>query len=658
MLAAPLQSTSAFDSDLGTQYRPAKDLQAFNALLPPAIEFVKGSSTGTIAPGEGKYQPINAAPPVTPAKGEKGTNAADTRPPSQAGAQAAGQAGPSKAAKQAQAAASSSKQLYAKAIDMSWPPQAKRGSGLMNTGNTCFLNSALQCLLHTPPLLRVLLQHGHGDPCQVSKGAFCMACSMRDLAHDSFKAKQPMVPYAITRGLQHIAKTMRRGRQEDSHEFLRYAVDALQKSCLAGQPQPQKVDPKLAETTWVHKIFGGRLRSRVKCLSCGYNSDTFDSILDLSIDIFGVNNLRDALRKFVAVDQLRGQNKYKCEKCKKHVAADKQFTVHDAPMVLTVHLKRFSPMGRKIPHIVKYDERVSLQPVMSEGQHGPTYSLYGVISHAGGGPSSGHYYAHIKDASGQWYEMNDDAVIKQSSPPLGMKSAYVLFYLRDKGQALEAVTSQPQKPVSTPKPGLVASMKKRKIVESDDEAPEGSSPKQRRFIGPLLPSPMEKPDPQAESLKKKIAQQAVSPTKPSAALQSLSQYADDDEDDDDLGEKITLSSGKPLPELSASSAEDSTTASARATTPPKAPSATLSTSLGPVSAQSFYGPSSKSESGKKQKHDEKHSSPLSQYARSPLKHDRKPRHKLRGAFNPYSRLKGNKLSFSSPKKRSHYKDKL
>ncbi len=31
-----------------------------------------------------------------------------------------------------------------------------------------------------------------------------------------------------------IASHMRRGRQEDSHEFLRYAIDALQKSCLSG----------------------------------------------------------------------------------------------------------------------------------------------------------------------------------------------------------------------------------------------------------------------------------------------------------------------------------------------------------------------------------------------------------------------------------------
>ncbi len=126
-----------------------------------------------------------------------------------------------------------------------------------------------------------------------------------------------------------IAKNMRRGRQEDSHEFLRYAIDAFQKSCLAGHPpyvlsvschncntdsSNRKLDHKLAETTWVHKIFGGQLRSRVKCLSCGYNSDTFDSILDLSIDIYGTQTLKDALRKFIAVDHLKGADKYKCEK--------------------------------------------------------------------------------------------------------------------------------------------------------------------------------------------------------------------------------------------------------------------------------------------------------------------------------------------------------
>lgn len=74
------------------------------------------------------------------------------------------------------------------------------------------------------------------------------------------------------------------------------------------------MDPKLAETTWVHKIFGGRLRSRVTCLECDYNSDTFDNVLDLSVDIYGAQSLKEALRKFVAVDHLKGADKYKCEK--------------------------------------------------------------------------------------------------------------------------------------------------------------------------------------------------------------------------------------------------------------------------------------------------------------------------------------------------------
>ena len=75
-----------------------------------------------------------------------------------------------------------------------------------------------------------------------------------------------------------------------------------------------KLDPKLAETTWVHKIFGGRLRSRVTCHDCGYNSDTFDRILDLSLDIFRSESLKDALQNFVAIDYLKGADKYKCEK--------------------------------------------------------------------------------------------------------------------------------------------------------------------------------------------------------------------------------------------------------------------------------------------------------------------------------------------------------
>ena len=62
LLAAPFLP-AAFSpqpaSEEFSQYRPAKDIDAFNNLLPPPIEFVEGSSTGALAAADGKYEPIN-----------------------------------------------------------------------------------------------------------------------------------------------------------------------------------------------------------------------------------------------------------------------------------------------------------------------------------------------------------------------------------------------------------------------------------------------------------------------------------------------------------------------------------------------------------------------------------------------------------------------
>ena len=253
-----------------------------------------------------------------------------------------------------------------------------------------------------------------------------------------------------------------------------------------------------------------------------------------------------------------------------HVDASKRFTIHDAPEVLTIHLKRFSPLGRKIGHAVQYDEHLSLANAVSEGQYGPSYLLYGVISHAGGGPNSGHYYAHVKASNDQWYEMNDDSVTRHPRPPTSMKNAYMLFYMREGGQGLQAaITSVSRLPPLSPN-----SIKNKVKKKAPDAAVEEKE--QRPFIGPLLPSTSKTTpsvilvrDPQADLLKKKI--QAVSkptPLKPSNALLSLSQYTDDDDDDaEDIGEKVETPT--PLqPEETTPSPPSSSTPSSIPSIPP------------------------------------------------------------------------------------------
>jgi len=330
----------------------------------------------------------------------------------------------------------------------------------------------------------------------------------------------------------------------------------------------------------VHRIFGGKLRSRVTCDECHHNSDTFDSILDLSVDIHGVDTLRDALRKFTAIDYLKGADKYKCEKCKRRVVASKRFTVHDPPVALTIHLKRFSPLGRKMGHPVRYDERLSLAHAVSEGQYGPSYSLYGVISHAGSGPNSGHYYAHVKASNGHWYEMNDDSVTRHPGSPTKMKYAYILFYIRDRGQALQAaVTPGPERQPASPN-GIKNKLRKRRISDTDTNS-DASEKRNQPFIGPLLPSSaMSKPtpsttpsisparDPQADLLKRKIdAVAKPAPLRPSNALLSLSQYADEDDDTEDIGEKVDTSS--PAPKDASSTPRTSLTPSMPSISPSK-----------------------------------------------------------------------------------------
>ncbi|KAG0709877.1 cysteine proteinase [Suillus ampliporus] len=655
MLASPLYPTSSFApqlaSDDHSQFRPARDIEAFNSLLPPPIEFVEGSSSGALAVAEGKYEPINATP-----KASQNNVRERPRTPS------ASLTSPSK--QPISPASTKHGSLFTGVLDFAWPWPAGHniGNGLHNTGNTCFLNSALQCLLHTPPLLNVLTAHSKSDPCRV-KGGFCMSCCLRHVMFDSHQKKHSSTPFVIVSKLHVIAKHMRKGRQEDSHEFLRYAIDALQKSCLAGYPQ--KIDPKLAETTWVHKIFGGRLRSRVTCKECHHNSDTFDSMLDVSLDIYGSNSVRDAFRKFVAVDYLKGSDKYKCEKCKKPVVAEKRFTIHDAPAVLTVHLKRFSPLGRKIGHFVHYDDRITLKPFMSEGQFGPTYSLYGVICHAGGGPNSGHYYAMVKGANGMWYEMNDDSVSPHRGTPGSLKNAYMLFYIREKGQSLEAAIARPS---MTPR-NVVAGMKKRKVVDSEDDGGDDLGVKtDRPFIGPLLPSPMasdaevhKKPkidvrDPQAENIKKKIeAINKVPSTSTSTALTSLSQYHDDDDSDSPVATPVDF---KPPSSTTESLTATSPPPPGPPTSPPPPISSTSSLSSmqlnsapsSGVSPNSFYASSKNNDKKRKSPDyddDADEQTPRKHYARVPLhtqssrqSHGRRKSSFGGGAVNPYTKLAG------------------
>ncbi|KAM8843830.1 ubiquitin carboxyl-terminal hydrolase 36 [Spinachia spinachia] len=313
-------------------------------------------------------------------------------------------------------------------LALKWEGVYRVGAGLHNLGNTCFLNSTVQCLTYTPPLANYLLSKEHSRACHQS--GFCMICIMQNHIIQAFaNTANAIKPVSFIRDLKKIARHFRFGSQEDAHEFLRYTIDAMQKACLNGYP---KLDRQTQATTLVHQIFGGYLRSRVKCSICKSVSDTYDPYLDIALEIRQAGNIVRALELFVKPDMLSGENAYMCAKCKKKVPATKRFTVHRTSNVLTLSLKRFANFsGGKITKDVGYPEFLNIRPYMSQSSGDPVmYGLYAVLVHSGYSCHAGHYYCYVKASNGQWYQMNDSMVHCSNIKVVLNQQAYVLFYLR------------------------------------------------------------------------------------------------------------------------------------------------------------------------------------------------------------------------------------
>ncbi|KAM0918434.1 hypothetical protein ACQ4PT_008968 [Festuca glaucescens] len=333
------------------------------------------------------------------------------------------------------------------------------GAGLQNLGNTCYLNSVLQCLTYTEPFAAYLRSGRHKSSCRTA--GFCALCALQNHVNTALQSTGKIVtPSQIVKNLRCISRSFRNSRQEDAHELMVNLLESMHKCCLpSGVPSESA---SAYEKSLVHKIFGGRLRSQVKCTRCLHCSNKFDPFLDLSLDIGKATTLVRALENFTEDELLDGGKKqYQCERCRQKVVAKKRFTIDRAPNVLTVHLKRFSPFNprEKIDKKVDFQPVLDLEPFVSDSKGADyKYSLYGVLVHAGWSTQSGHYYCYVRTSSGMWHNLDDNQVRQVCEADVLKQKAYMLFYVRDRvGNALvRKDSSTPNVPVNKMIPGKIS----------------------------------------------------------------------------------------------------------------------------------------------------------------------------------------------------------
>ncbi|KAG4067479.1 hypothetical protein HA402_003303 [Bradysia odoriphaga] len=343
------------------------------------------------------------------------------------------------------------------------------GSGMVNLGNTCYLNSTLQALFHVPSFANWLQSDSdHRSRCEELSGSQhgCIICSMADVLQSTQSSQCPTKPIQVYSKLKHICRHLVHGHQEDAHEFLRYLMESMEKAFLARYKNSKEFEQYTKETTPINQILGGYLRTTVKCLSCQYESVTFQHFEDLLLDIRRVSTIEEALKYHFARERLEEMD-YTCESCKRKVSATKQFSLERAPVALCIQLKRFSGINGKI------SKHINISPYLDFSQYSSRdmknsklkYRLVSVITHLGSTPQCGHYTAVGCCQDGSYYQFDDSSVRSMSNNSMLNINPYIIFY--------ELVPSS--KPLATSPPMV--------HTESSNKQTETST----LFIGPLLP---------------------------------------------------------------------------------------------------------------------------------------------------------------------------
>ncbi|KAL9224386.1 hypothetical protein vseg_000423 [Gypsophila vaccaria] len=179
-------------------------------------------------------------------------------------------------------------------------------TGLLNLGNTCFMNSAIQCLVHTPEFANYFREDYRGEinwqnPMgMVGELALAFGELLRKLWAPG---RTPIAPRPFKAKLSRFASQFSGYNQHDSQELLAFLLDGLHEDLNRVKDKPYvqsrdadgRPDEEVADEYWAnHKarndsiivdVCQGQYKSTLVCPVCAKVSVTFDPFMYLSLPL-------------------------------------------------------------------------------------------------------------------------------------------------------------------------------------------------------------------------------------------------------------------------------------------------------------------------------------------------------------------------------------
>ena len=355
--------------------------------------------------------------------------------------------------------------LYRKSISsvhtsMNKKKQYSHHTGLMNLGNTCYLNSSLQILFSVPGFLNDLNETydklntivNDQKSLPLCFALLTVASRVRmipPILKSDTTREGPAYPSILKKQMDLLTDKFIGHEQRDAHEFLSDLIDFLHDE-LASAKKVKGYEAEMVLPT--DNYFRLDVDVCLTCNCCNYSRSKEELYRHLSVEI-GENqvtgedeqwSIEEGLQKFFQSEVRDIQ----CEKCEEGKSVTQTITVKSRPKALVVHLKRFiveMDKGVLAYHKsisrVESTKSVSLDAFTKEKINGgEAYELKGVIRHIGKTSNSGHYIADAlrkeeNSEESEWVHFDDTSSSKTSTESIldnerSQRNNYLLLYGR------------------------------------------------------------------------------------------------------------------------------------------------------------------------------------------------------------------------------------
>tara|TARA_B100000795_G_scaffold240226_2_gene202293 strand:- start:4838 stop:5869 length:1032 start_codon:yes stop_codon:yes gene_type:complete len=324
-------------------------------------------------------------------------------------------------------------------------------TGLANLGNTCFINSTIQCLSHIYELndffdkktymkrmnkipesllliewdkLRKLMW---SENCVIKPSGFINAIQkvshLKDVEIFTGYAQNDLTEF-MNFLFMSFHESIKREVEMNIKGDIKNKTDKLAIKCYKMMQNMYK-----NEYSEFLNMFYGIHVSEVKSLESNYENVVPEPFFNIDVPINKHDTLEKCIEQYTETEILDGDNMILNEKTGNKEKASKRIMFWNLPKILIITLKRFGNDNVKDPKniIFPLEEMDMSKYILGYDKNSYKYDLFGICNHSGG-VNGGHYTAFVKNANENWYHFNDTNVSKINKSQLQSNLAYCFFY--------------------------------------------------------------------------------------------------------------------------------------------------------------------------------------------------------------------------------------